>query len=67
VGNMILPEGRPFREGQCAKCKLPMLVRPDNLPLCSGCEKLMLEEVAQKFPHLAKGGKLRLYSRAQTK
>lgn len=64
---MSLPQGKPFKEGICAKCKGFMIFRPDYLPLCSECEKQMLEEVARRFPQFAKGKKLVLHSSARTK
>jgi len=54
----------PFKQGVCARCGGLVLDRPDNLPLCSECERKMTQEFTEKIrPDLAKKGPIKLFTK----
>lgn len=56
----------PWNPGRCVKCGAPM-VRMDNIPFCSQCEKKVTQEVSQRIPKLSKKGTIELRSDIETR
>lgn len=58
---------RIFAGKFCVECKRMIIERPDRLPLCSDCERILTEKAAAHLPKLARKGKLELVSDAVIK
>ena len=54
----------PFGGSRCAKCKKLMVIRLDNLPFCSECEKKLCEEANAKLKKIGGDKKVVLNSTA---
>jgi predicted amidophosphoribosyltransferase len=56
----------PWDTGRCVKCGAPM-IRLDNVPFCSQCEREVTQEASQRIPKLAKKGNIEFRADVETK